>query len=134
MSNNNVHHTIDIPTDIPKVEQGKRTLPSDFYSFYDNFHSDSIFQLDHILFPLQGMGANIDSAGIYPKTWQQETWKLHRAFNNQAGTFERSFTNVNGIITEFISANGGLFSMEKRYTKLNNSWHLIYYKELTMNG
>ncbi|MDF1698944.1 MAG: hypothetical protein P1U56_24025 [Saprospiraceae bacterium] len=111
------------------------SLPDDFYPFYDKFHTDSLFQVEHILFPLQGISKSSDSTKIGEKTeWKLENWVLHRPFNSQEGTFKREFTNIGGIITETISANGGLFSLEKRYVKLNNEWHLIYYQELLMHS
>ena len=54
--------------------------------------------------------------------------------NDHNGTFERTFTNLEGIVTEKISARDGLFTMEKRYAKLDGIWHLIYYQDLIMHG
>ena len=110
------------------------TLPKDFYPFYDQFHSDSTFQLNHIMFPLKGLTPSQDSTKIAEEIfWQKENWVIHRPFDNQDGTFERTFTNIQGIITEQISANDGLFTLQKRYTKLNEEWYLIYYQDLLMH-
>ena len=111
------------------------TLPEDFHKFYDKFHTDSIFQLERTVFPLKGMAKASDSTMVAEEImWQKVNWKRHKPFNDQNGTFERVFTNIGGIISEQISANKGLFSLEKRYAKLNGGWHLIYYQELLMNG
>ena len=111
------------------------SLPDDFHIFYDKFHSDSSFQMNRILFPLKGQTKAIDSTKIAQEIfWQQNQWILHKPFDSQHGTFERIFTNIGGIITETISANEGLFTLEKRYAKLSGDWHLIYYQELLMNG
>ena len=115
-------------------DKSEQSLPDDFHSFYDKFHTDSTFQLERIIFPLKGMGKASDtSSTIEEITWQQEEWKIHGPFNNQNGTFERVFTNVAGIVTEYIASTNGLFSMEKRYAKLGGEWHLIYYQGLEMN-
>jgi len=111
------------------------SLPDDFYVFYDKYHTDSIFQLNRTLFPLKGLSKSLDTTKVAEEIlWQQDQWILHKPFDNQNGTFERTFTNIGGIITETISANGGLFTLVKRYAKLRGDWHLIYYQELLMHG
>jgi len=111
------------------------TLPQDFHEFYDQYHTDSIFQLERTVFPLKGVAKATDSTMVADEImWQKEDWILHKPYNNHNGTFDRVFTNIGGIISEQISANNGLFTLEKRYAKLNGGWHLIYYQELLMNG
>lgn len=111
------------------------SLPADFYDFYDQYHTDSTFQMNRTIFPLKGLAKAIDTTNVAQEVlWQRDQWILHRPFDNHDGTFERTFTNIGGIITETISANQGLFSLEKRYAKLSGDWHLIYYQELLMNG
>lgn len=113
----------------------EKSLPDDFHKFYNQYHTDSTFQLERTLFPLKGLAQSTDSTKIAEEVmWQKENWVLHKPFNDQNGTFERTFTNVGGIITESISANEGMFTLEKRYAKLEEKWHLIYYQELLMLG
>lgn len=113
----------------------ENSLPDDFHKFYDLYHTDSIFQLEHTIFPLKGLARSADTTKIAEEVlWQKEDWIQHKPFNDQNGTFERTFTNIGGIITEYISANEGLFSLEKRYAKLGEDWFLIYYQELLMHG
>jgi len=111
------------------------TLPEDFYTFYDQYHTDSLFQLDRTVFPLKGLTKSADSTRIADEIlWQEDEWVLHRPFDSQNGTFDQKFTNLNGIVSELISARGGLFTIEKRYAKLSGEWQLIYYQGLLMNG
>ena len=111
------------------------SLPDDFHLFYDKYHTDSTFQMSRTFFPLKGLAKSVDSTKIAEETlWQEDQWILHKPFDSQNGTFERTFTNIGGIISETISANQGLFTLEKRYAKLNGEWHLIYYQELLMHG
>ena len=107
-------------------------LPDDFQTFYDKFHTDTAFQLSHIIFPLQGYPAVTDSAQYVPEnfTWAKEKWILHRPFDNAGGEFKRSFLNFNDIITEEISDRSGQFKMLRRFSKMDNEWFLIYYKEM----
>jgi len=114
---------------------GETSLPEDFYIFYDDFHSDSTYQWNHISFPLSGIGMARDTTNtVIQKTWTAEQWKRHGPFNSQEGLFTRTFTNVDGIVTEIQSAREGMFTLEKRYAKLSGDWYLIYYQELLMQG
>lgn len=110
-------------------------LPDDFHDFYNQFHTDSIFQMSRIVFPLKGIAQSDDTTKVIENiSWLEDEWILHRPFDDQGGTFEREFINTANIITEKISANGGLFALEKRYAKLGGKWHLIFYQELLMLG
>lgn len=123
------------PPEVHVEENYEQQLPDDFHSFYDKFHTDSIFQLERTQFPLKGLTQSSDSTKVADEIlWQKEDWQLHRPFDNQGGTFERTFSNLQGIVSEYISANNGLFSLEKRYAKLAGKWHLIYYQEMIMHG
>ena len=126
----------DNPNDlVTKEVTHKLSLPDDFHIFYDKYHTDSLFQLERTMFPLKGLARSTDSTKVADETlWQKNEWLLHKPFDAHNDTFKRVFTNIGGIITEQISANKGLFSLEKRYAKLNGDWHLIYYQELLMHG
>lgn len=125
----------EIPDVIVNEEVYENSLPDDFHTFYDHFHTDSTFQLERTQFPLSGLAKSTDSTKVAEEIkWQKNDWIIHRPFDNQNGTFERVFTNIGGIISEQISANNGLFTLEKRYAKLSGEWHLIYYQELLMHG
>ncbi|MFT6333938.1 MAG: hypothetical protein ACI86M_000179 [Saprospiraceae bacterium] len=120
---------------VEEVSESENSLPSDFHSFYDQFHIDSIFQMSRIVFPLSGVVQEGDSVlTLVEMQWLKRDWKIHKPFDNYGGTFERIFTNTGGIISETIVGNGGMFSLEKRYSKLAGEWHLIYYQGLMMHG
>lgn len=130
-----------IKVDQPKaeVEEGmsvsENSLSTDFHAFYDRFHTDSLFQMSRVVFPLSGVVQEGDTVlTLVEKQWLQEDWKIHKPFDNYGGTFERTFSNMGGIISESIVGNGGMFSLEKRYSKLAGEWHLIYYQGLVMHG
>lgn len=109
---------------------GLKELPGDFVSFFEKFHSDSIFQMKHIAFPLEGMTNSLDSNpdSLVPYEWRKNEWKLHREFDNYENIFTRNFYLFDeGIVIEKISGVDGLFQMERRFSKLNDGWNLIYY-------
>lgn len=111
-----------------KAEEGQ-VLPEDFEVFFDQFHSDSLFQMDHIVFPLEGakkaQGTNIDL--MVPVKWYKDDWIMHKLFNSYKGTFERKFYMIGPVVVEKINDQGGFFAMERRFTKMDGEWMLIYY-------
>ena len=104
-------------------------IPDDFVSFYDRFHKDSLFQIDHIIFPLAGVPA-YDSLRSNDWTWKLEDWTMHRPFDDKGGVFKRNWYNVNSVIIEKIVDSSGRFSMERRWVKMGQEWTMIYYKEM----
>jgi hypothetical protein len=107
-------------------------LPLDFVAFYKSFHEDSVFQIKHIVFPLEGAYAISEEGDIVSDTfrWQKEDWKIMHTPDMMDGTFVAEFTNMNGIVTETIMDKNHSFSMVRRFAKLSDEWNLIYYKEM----
>ena len=108
-------------------------LPEDFVSFYEKFHSDSIYQIAHIVFPLEGVTYNEDNEKI-KKIWSQDNWAMHKNFDAHGGTFNRSYSEFGGIISEKIVDNNKISSMERRFSKMGGEWHLIYYDPIHLSG
>jgi len=103
-------------------------LPVGFHDFYDSFHSDSLFQLSHIVFPLQGQMTRRDSMETISidKEYLEESWKLHKPFNSDAG-YNRNFTVMGDLVIERMVDNMGLYTVERRWGKVDSTWSLIYY-------
>lgn len=109
------------------IEEAKSNfLPDDFLDFYEKFHSDPDFQFTHIVFPLEGKIYSEDNVASMT-TWNKDNWILHRPFDEIQETFTRSYTEFGGIISEKIEDNQGLLSMERRFSKIQGKWHLIFY-------
>lgn len=94
-------------------------IPSDFLSFYDRYHSDSLFQLAHTVFPVKSA---VDTVVYY-----QDDWIMHKPFNSQGGNYIRTFNNINGIIIEFVNEKTGFVNIERRFSKMGDDYNLIYY-------
>lgn len=110
------------------IEEQALALPPDFKTFYDHFHSDSAFQVAHIIFPLSG---NVGSEPIRAL----DDWILHKPFDSKSGTFQREFEIINGIIIERIQDRSGSFRMSRRFAKVaDGQWHLIYYAPMDQYG
>ncbi len=102
----------------------------DFMVFYDQFHSDSLFQLEHITFPLQGLPSDLSSTKASNFRWEQESWEMHQPID-LSGEFERQFQAMDDeFIIEYIVHKTESYGMERRFAKLSDEWFLIYYAAL----
>ena len=112
-------------TDTPNNE-----LPEGFSAFYQQFHHDSAFQMNHIIFPLEGIPNNADQETIQADTfrWQKETWSLMRPVDYQMSEYQRDFIPLTDeLVMERIIHKGGQFGMVRRFAIISDEWHLIYY-------
>jgi len=109
-------------------------LPADFVAFFDRFHSDSAFQVDHIIFPLEGLPATLDVDTLPAGEryfWQRSDWRLHRPFADPSGEFENWFEKKDDrIIEHWIHMKGTAMYLYRRFAKLDNDWFLIYYQDM----
>jgi hypothetical protein len=105
---------------------------AEFQDFYQKFSTDSAFQMEHTVFPLEGMRSLQDSLDIPDPNfrWTQDNWRLHKPYDDMNGTYSREFVDFAGIVVEKISDTSGQYTMERRFSKLSSGWHLIYYREM----
>ncbi len=104
-------------------------LPEDFEVFYEQFHVDSLYQLEHIIFPLEGHVRMMENQLeiINPVTWEKDDWIMHKPFNDYGGTFQRQYLMTGNTVIEKIYDKSSFFKMERRFAKLGGDWTLIYY-------
>ncbi len=114
--------------------QSVDTLPSDFANFFKRFHEDSVFQLAHINFPLEGLPASLGDGDTLQHGryfWQREDWKKHNRFTDPGGHFEQWYIVLNDrIIEHWIQMKGTNMYMKRRFAKLDDEWVLIYFQGL----
>ena len=104
-------------------------LTNGFIQFYDRFHSDSAYQMEHIVFPLEGIPPGLED-GIIPEdfAWQKENWKLHKLFDGSDGKFVQTLDEVgNALVIDQIKDVKGDYGMQRRFAKMGDEWYLIYY-------
>lgn len=105
-------------------------LPADFEEFYERFHNDSSYQMDHIIFPLAGMpgGLNEESQMDDSFRWHPEFWEIHRPMLDEENEFVQQLTILDEYtIVEIIRYKKTRFGMERRFAKMGDEWYLIYY-------
>jgi hypothetical protein len=111
-------------------------LPADFQAFYRQFHADSVYQVEHILWPLPGETSQAigdTTQGIQQSTyWQRENWRMHHSFDAEFGEFQRTFEQLGDVlIIERIRARGANYGLERRFSKQGEGeWQLIYYSDM----
>jgi len=109
------------------TEEGNH-LPPDSITFYDQFHEDSPYHLQHLSFPLSAIPPNIDSTFSGNYFWQENDWQLHRPFDAMDGEFVQHFQSLGGeLIIEEIQHQSGQYGMQRRFARLSNGWNLIFY-------
>ncbi len=102
----------------------------DFQAFYETFHQDTVFQLEHIIFPLEGIPAGADSMIVNNEKyfWKKEGWVCHKPFNFENSEFSHQFIRYSDdLIAERIEHNTGSYGMLRRFAKYDDDWYLIYY-------
>ena len=122
------------PVNPPKADLTvSKELPVDFVTFYEKFHQDSAYQMAHIIFPLEGYPAQVDSATIAEGTfrWYAESWRMHKMAGFTSSDFTRTFEQtLPGIVNETVLQNGTPFGMFRRYYKRGDEWFLIMYSDM----
>ena len=110
-----------------------KELPADFVAFYEKFHQDSAYQMAHIIFPLEGYPAQVDSATMAEGTfrWYADTWRMHKMAGFTSSDFTRTFEQtIPGMVNETVLQNGTPFGMFRRYYKRGDEWFLIMYSDM----
>ena len=116
------------------TENTKEEYPADsFEAFYKQFHEDSVFQLAHITFPLEGLPGMADSFLINHGQYfyEKKGWKTLHAMDWDTTTmFQRKLEDTGlGAINEYICTYDK-FCMSRRFAKLSDGWYLIYYEDM----
>lgn len=107
------------------------SLPADFNAFYEQFHTDSTFQMAHIQWPLPGITSN-DSLRQPSFRFEPQDWSIHRRFDPETSGYRSEFTPLSqDMIIERISDTQGRYGLERRWLRNSTTeeWELIYYQE-----
>lgn len=104
-----------------------------FEAFYHKFHNDSLYQMEHIVFPLPGLPAEVDSVTLASGNfkWEKENWRMHKDLGNNPG-FQQEFTALTPdlVIERLTHKKMGNVGIIRRFAKIGGEWNLIYYAAL----
>ncbi len=106
-------------------------LPDAFEEFYDKFHEDTAYQMQHISFPLEGLRAfsSIDSS-VQNRPWTKNEWVYHSRIDPEIGYQVEFDVLTDEFITETITDTSGTYAMQRRFALTSDGWQLIYYVEM----
>lgn len=107
-------------------------LPVDFQVFYELFHRDSSYQMEHIVFPLEGLPDYADPAAAGQKYyWEETSWTLHKPWNEEKSVFRKEILMPSDrMIVERLFHIDKPLMAERRFAKMGDQWYLIYYAGL----
>lgn len=112
--------------------------PKDFWEFYQRFHTDSVYQIAHIEWPLKGeSGVSKDSTVRRQLVeWQPENWKLMHLPDTSMSTLKRAFETMGEVmvIERMWYPMVGLGYERQFYKEENGEWRLIFYGEAQPMG
>jgi hypothetical protein len=98
----------------------------DFNHFYDAFLSDSLYQINHVQFPIEGMIAECDTSIELTKTnWKflKDDFRSIKESELNSIKIEQSAGKVHFIL---IRNEIGIIQ-EMTFIKKDNEWYLVYY-------
>ncbi|KXX68229.1 hypothetical protein [Flammeovirga sp. SJP92] len=109
---------------------------STFAPFYNQFISDSAFQITHTKFPISGSYNSYEEE----RKWSKEQWPMMRwDLRNELENMKESYTIADQDSIVLNEENGKLFfgiyclncgfSFEMEFEKIAEEWYLIYRQE-----
>jgi len=107
----------------------------DFRTFFEKFHTDSLYQMAHLSSPVTGIPSMVEDESLLDGSyeWPRSEWKMHKAFNNIGDEYARNYVVANkSLIIENIKHKVSNFGMERRFVKENGEWYLSYYAGMNM--
>ena len=119
----------DNPGQTDTEQENLTEMPEDFQQFYEQFHRDSLYQIERIQFPLQGVRTDETGPGIVNGIYYRarEDWRMHRPLTRNSGFLKKQILVNEDLIEEAIVDEKGLFGMKRRFAKFGEEWYLIYY-------
>lgn len=109
----------------------EKELPENFEVFNKKFHSDSLFQVSRVDFPIEGKHVT----GFEQYNWTKKNWQFQAvpvAENTEMGEYEHSLVKTDTLIIEkFWIPNSG-FEVERQFKLVHNKWFLVYYNDINL--
>jgi len=114
----------------PKEKAANAELPVDFQVFYELFHRDSSYQMEHITFPLAGLPDYATPEQIQPGgfVWEEAEWTMHKGKVPENSDFRKEIVILSDqMIRERLIHQSRPLMTERRFAKMGDEWFLIYY-------
>lgn len=97
----------------------------DFQEFYQQFLTDSLFQMERVQFPLPG--EKLDAEGEDSDyRWTREEWIMLKDFDLDSTQFKRDLQVTDTLATDEIYTPGAGFYFKMVFEPVERKWHLVY--------
>ncbi|MBL0738209.1 hypothetical protein JI750_15020 [Flavobacterium sp. GN10] len=109
----------------------KQELPESFEEFNKKFHSDSLFQVSRVDFPIEGKHV----AGFEQYNWTRKNWQFQAipvAEKTEIGEYQHSLVKTDTLVTERFWIDNSGFEVERQFKLIGNKWFLIYYNDINL--
>jgi hypothetical protein len=108
----------------------KEALES-FEAFNDRFHSDSLFQMSRIVFPLEGEYRDgWDSTQRTPGTWVLMREKVKKSYTDPE--YKHAYGEKPDLVTEKYWVDESGFLTERRFELRKGKWYLVYFTDINL--
>lgn len=94
-----------------------------FQEFYIKFHRDTTFQMERIVFPLEGIPPYVEVIDSSFR-WTVEEWQYHVVIP------KAKLYNVGKDLVVENTVMDINYMMQRRFARFNGYWYLIYYAGL----
>lgn len=102
-----------------------------FEEFNRQFHSDSIFQLSRINFPIEGKLIE----GFDKQSWTSKNWELMKtpvSKKSSLPNYRHTLNKNDNIVIEKFWIDNSDFIVERRFRIIDGKWFLIYYNDVNL--
>ena len=109
----------------------KKELPENFDEFNKKFHSDSLFQVSRVDFPIEGQHVS----GFEQYNWTRKNWQFQAipvAEKTEIEEYQHSLVKTDTLVTEKFWIPDSGFEVERQFKLIHNKWFLIYYNDINL--
>lgn len=101
------------------------TAKEDFSEFYQQFLTDSSFQMQRVQFPLPGqkITAEVQDSSYQ---WTEDEWIMLKEFELDPTQFERNLQVTDTLATDEIYTPGAGFYFKMVFEPIKRKWYLVY--------
>lgn len=102
-----------------------------FEDFNKKFHSDSIFQVSRVDFPIEGKHVS----GFEQYNWNRKNWQFQAipvAEKSEIGEYQHSLVKTDSLVTERFWIPDSGFEVERQFKLIGNKWFLISYNDINL--
>ncbi|MEN2398584.1 hypothetical protein GKZ90_0002235 [Flavobacterium sp. MC2016-06] len=102
-----------------------------FDAFNAKFHSDSVFQISRVDFPIEGTHVS----GFERYNWTRKNWQflpVPVSEKNEFQEYQHTLVKTDTLITEKFWIPDSGFEVERQFKLIDKKWFLIYYNDINL--